>query len=83
MTTGRINQVTILNRRRGAGHPPRGRAALSVTMQVSERECAARRRDPARQEQEGPTTDSIAPTEFPRASATAETFGLMPPDLAA
>jgi hypothetical protein len=37
MTTGRINQVTILNRRRSEGAPPRREADVSVTVKVGRR----------------------------------------------
>src|SRR6478735_1436310 len=37
MTTGRINQITILNRRRSEGAPPRREADVSVTKKVGRR----------------------------------------------
>ena len=40
MTTGRINQVTILNRRRSEGTPPRREADVSVTVKVGRRRIA-------------------------------------------
>ena len=67
MTTGRINQVTILNRRRGEGTPPRREADVSVTKKVGQRRIAAQpRASEAPEEPRRRATDSIAPTEFPR-----------------
>jgi len=58
--------------------PPGKGAALSVTIQVSARRSMRPPQElsPSRTGEQ-PATDSIAPTEFPRAPATAKTFGLM------
>jgi len=75
MTTGRINQVTILTRRpKAKGHPPK-EAESSITIRHGRAEAhPAASAKPAwagrRQ-----ATDSIAPTEFPKGRSAAREIG--------
>src|SRR5207248_8107686 len=72
MTTGRINQVTILNPTRNrAGHLPEGRRSLSLPkgMNTAKPYPATGTLPPTGEEH--PATDSIAPTEFPKGRSAA------------
>lgn len=74
MTTGRINQVTILNPapESGEGGPQRG-GVKRYRMAWASRSPPSRHLAPQR---EGLTaTDSIAPTEFPRERSAATVIG--------
>jgi len=75
MTTGRINQVTILSQRQRRRHP-RGGGVEHYRLAWPRRSAASRPRRPARARQRQ-TTDSIAPTEFPRAWSVAREIGPM------
>ena len=88
MTTGRINQVTILNpaRARRTERPPGGGGTFALPLQEGRRPRAATQpKAPVAQNATGPpTTDSIAPTEFPRARSAAGEIGPRgPPNSAA
>src|SRR3989337_1509801 len=69
MTTGRINQVTILSPgaavRRGPGvHPPRG--GSGALRELGNRRSGPSRAGPTRWARRTPTDHSIAPTESPK-----------------
>jgi len=76
MTTGRINQVTILNRLRmcryGAETPPR-RAAGVLLLGRGAPEGVPGLQDQTRKTREEPAGHSIAPTEFPKVRSAART----------
>ncbi len=75
MTTGRINQVTILAQRpRAKGHPPKG-AESSITIRHGRAEThpAANARPAGAGRRQA--TDSIAPTEFPKGRSAARESG--------
>ena len=76
MTTGRINQVTILNPRGQAAQttPQRRRnVLLPKGMSTAKPYPAAGTLPPTGEEH--PTTDSIAPTEFPKGWSAARAIG--------
>jgi hypothetical protein len=82
MTTGRINQVTILSRHapEGTGQPPAGAGGRAVYCGEVARERCLDARGPQSQGYDGfPGRDPIAPTVFPKGRSAVRPVGRQAP----